>query len=822
MRSVRPAALLVALLALGFAAGTARSGTAAPTGLHPFMLRADEAVQTSFSRTPSFAWNPVPGADHYEFQLSLSSTFRDNSVIYADLHAVTPVEAPPLTLPWISGNPHSLYARVRAITAKGATPWSAAFGFDMAPPPPPTPLSSYPGLLRWTPVDGALGYQVWLLDAHKMEVVSTNVLDEREFYTFHQGANWTGTVRWRVRALREDNSVQGQGRLNSIPAVQYGAWSPAYSSTNPPFAGGPIKLVGTVSDVFSDGNPKSPAHRLMPAFVWSGDQGLSGQSTGLFRVYVFTDKQCLNRVFASAVLGGPAYAPRGFGPLRLPTTAAAVATALTAYLDDGTEPASYTFDGEKITPSEQLPDATPTTAVPGTPGDTSTTSSTTTSSTPPSSGSTAGPAAGTIQWTGRFGAPTDLWDVNWPESGYYWTVVPVVAEAPVTLSVNVAGAGAKAGDTTLSVTSGQGFNVGDLIAIGSGQTAEDATVTGVSASQLTLAAKLDSGHGPGEVVSRLGGSLVYHDVELAQDACAAGRVARFGRQSAPSLTSSGEVFATGLSSDGRLTSARHTTAFYGQPLISWTPALGAEAYEVQWSKTAYPFVPEQDPTTTTKGFMTTSTSVVLHVGPGVWWYRVRGFDYSLPTGAQQMSWSDPAKLVVAKPQFKIVGGASSPAKATKPQTGKTSATPAAGLKRAAGDGFRMDVPTSWQRVTLKDSVVTFAYRDPNVRNAFRANVNILRGSGRAGRSFASWTADLAAQLRSVVSATPSTSIVTLPAGRAVRLVATAPANGHPLRVLQYYVDAGSKAYVVTFECSAASYSSYAATFAKSITSLHLG
>ena len=49
---------------------------------------------------------------------------------------------------------------------------------------------------------------------------------------------------------------------------------------------------------------------------------------------------------------------------------------------------------------------------------------------------------------------------------------------------------------------------------------------------------------------------------------------------------------------------------------------------------------------------------------------MRGFDYSLPTGAQQMSWSDPVQLVVAAPRFKLViGGTTSPAKSkTKPKT----------------------------------------------------------------------------------------------------------------------------------------------------------
>src|SRR5205823_11124384 len=163
---------------------------------------------------------------------------------------------------------------------------------------------------------------------------------------------------------------------------------------------------------------------------------------------------------------------------------------------------------------------------------------------------------------------------------------------PGSASTNVAAPGAKIADTTLPVASTAGFNSGDTISIGAGATAENATVTGVSGGVLTLASKLTFGHGAGEPVARTGGSFVYQDLELPQDVCAAGRVARFGKESEPSLTSSGELFATGLSSNGRLTSALHTTAFYGQPLVSWTPALGAEAYEVQWSKTKYPFAAE--------------------------------------------------------------------------------------------------------------------------------------------------------------------------------------------------------------------------------------
>ena len=78
---------------------------------------------------------------------------------------------------------------------------------------------------------------------------------------------------------------------------------------------------------------------------------------------------------------------------------------------------------------------------------------------------------------------------------------------------------------------------------------------------------------------------------------------------------------------------------------------------MQWSKTRYPFKPQPNPQNqNAPGTLTLGTSVVLPLTPGTWYYRVRGFNFSLRTGAQQMSWSDPAKIVVAKPKFTIVPG----------------------------------------------------------------------------------------------------------------------------------------------------------------------
>ena len=662
MRAARLLPFLLAILVLSSPAGTAvrPASPGAPRDLHAFLLRVDEPRSETFSRTPSFGWGPVPGATGYEFQLSTSSVFRESGIVYSTSSLTSPVAAPPLTLPWITGSPHSLYARVRAVLGKGTTAWSEPFGFDSRPHAPPAPLPSYPGLLRWTPVDGAGGYQVWLVDLSKIVNVFTNVLDEREFYTFHQAPSWVGQVRWRIRAIRVDVG----GRMNGLPAVTYGAWSPTYSSVNPSsFGAGPLKPLATISDVVSRGTSSSPAHRLMPAFVFSGDQTLAGTSAELYRVYVFTDRSCLNRVFTGAIVGGPAYAPRPYGPLALPRSAGGIVQARSSYLPDGDEGTSFTFDLASIGPTESLAPATPTTGLPSGSGQPSSSppvgsqpGGSPPGGSPPSGSQSGGTPVPLVTVSGNMGAPVDLWDTEWPSGGYYWTIVPVEAKVPDAISTAVASPGAAGAASSLPVASAAGFAIGDVIVVGNSSNQETVTVTSVSGNTIGLATPLKVAHGIGEPVTRTSGNIQYRDLELPQDACAAGRVMRFGKESEPALTSGGDLFASGLSPTGRLTSARRTAAFYRAPLVAWTTALGAEVYEVQWSKTRYPFVPEPDPKTGALGMMTATTSAILPLRPGTWYYRVRGFDFSLPTGSQAMSWSDRKAIVVTKPKFAVLSG----------------------------------------------------------------------------------------------------------------------------------------------------------------------
>ncbi len=649
----------LAVLMLAPIAGAERAGPTAPgpQRLRAFLLRANEPETHVFPRTPSFAWSPVRGALRYEFQLSTSSVFREGGIVWESDRVDGPAVSIPLALPWITGTPYSLYARVRAVLTGGETSWSQPFGFNVRWPTRPVPLPSYPGLLRWTPVEGATSYDVWFLEPNKIVKTISNVADEREYYTLHQDPRWYGTVRWRIRAVR---TLYGQTQ-NGLPAVSYAPWSAVYSSTNPAFVGGPLTDVLTVSDAVSN-LQQSASHRLMPAFVFSGNQGLDGVVDELYRVYVFTDKDCVNTVYRSAIVGGPAYAPRTNGPLQLPVEQAALARARTRYLPNGSEGTTFTFDNDVQPSSEELPPVMPDLSVdapagnaPSTPPAAGTTATTTTA-TPAATTTTPTTAAASGTEGPNAGAPVDLWDTEGDTGRYYWTVVPVRIVVAETLVSSLASSAAAA-TTTIQVGDAASFGAGDSIRIGPTSSAETATVLSVSETTITLAAALNSAHGAGEPVVRNAGKVEYHDADLSQDVCDAGRWLTFGKTSQPTVVASPAPFASGLSTSGRLIAAAgNRPSFYGAPLVAWRPALGASAYEVQWSKARYPFKPRGKK-------ITLSTSATLPLTPGVWYYRVRGINFSLPTtAAGRMSWSDPVELNVARPVFKVVPNAKRPKK----------------------------------------------------------------------------------------------------------------------------------------------------------------
>jgi hypothetical protein len=233
-------------------------------------------------------------------------------------------------------------------------------------------------------------YEVWFYGARETFFTTTNLADEREFYTFHTSQFWTGTVVWRVRAVRR---LYGE-IPNGLPAVTVGPWSDELVNLNPPFATGELSQIGTASGGTLS-TPASPqAHELTPGFLYSGNYRSWGlpwfqtTTTELFRVYVSTDNECVNRVYAGAVVGGPAYAPRWGHTLVLPPNQASLNQARGEWPQYGDEGQVLMLDG---TPVKSV-----------------------------DSGSL---GSGN---TGSGNAPKiDLWDTFWPEGGYYWTVIPV-------------------------------------------------------------------------------------------------------------------------------------------------------------------------------------------------------------------------------------------------------------------------------------------------------------------------------------------------------------------------------------------------------------
>jgi len=642
MRIARFALLcLVALVVTGSVQAHVAAAPAAPQGLRAFLLRPSETVTHEFARTPSFSWLPVRGALRYEFELSKNASFTEAGILWSDEKLKTPAVSVPVALPWMTGNPYAVYARVRAITRDGVSRWSAPFGFNVRWSSLPQPLPTYPGMSRWTVVGGATGYQVWFPEIRKIVGMRTNAVDHREFYAFHQQPEFSGTVRWRVRAVRSLYGTIPSG----LPTVSYGPWSPLQTTTNPALADGTVVPTLATADTTLSNAAAPSLHELTPGFSFTGTRAANGVTSPLYRVYVFSDADCVNVIHRGSIVASPAYVPRTTGPLALPLTTSDITPAGAKYLPDlrkgETEAEQRMFDSAKVTSTESDPAPAKQAASPGTPGAGPVDSDP--SNTPPAND----PSLPTTP--AATGAPVDLWDSGWPNGRFYWTVVPIHYEV-LDPQVTPLTANAPAGTATFTVSDVGGFLKDQPIRIGTGPTQETLIVDSVNVTLSRILTTKPSlyAHAAAEQMVALNGTIVYWDLELPQDVCAAGRVQAFGKGSMPLVASSTSPFVSGLSPKGRLTSAANARpSFYGSPLVAWEPALGADQYQLQWSKTRYPW-------RTAGEKFTYATSSLLTLAPGAWYYRIRGVNFSLPGTARAMSWSAPVAIKVAKPTFAVV------------------------------------------------------------------------------------------------------------------------------------------------------------------------
>ena len=106
---------------------------------------------------------------------------------------------------------------------------------------------------------------------------------------------------------------------------------------------------------------------------------------------------------------------------------------------------------------------------------------------------------------------------------------------------------------------------------------------------------------------------------------------------------------SGLSPKGRLLAqAGRRPVVYSTPLVAWRPVVGATAYEVQWSRSKYPWRARGSALTYAPRRCSSSA-------PGDWYYRVRGLN-AAQVGTAAMTWSAPVAVKVVRPTFQITGG----------------------------------------------------------------------------------------------------------------------------------------------------------------------
>ena len=203
-------------------------------------------AQTSLRRPPSTRRRRSPGAPSparpaTSSSSRLSGTFRDNGVIYNNATLLTPVERRRSRCPGSPAPPLPLRARPRTCRDDPG-PWSAAYGFDVTPRRRRFRFQAPPGVLRWTPVNGADGYEVWLIDTGTPPVdvrptFSTSASSTRSTSLANGPEPFAGASARSARTpARSRRSVSTASR---IPGSAPGAPSTAPRTPPPPVARSP-------------------------------------------------------------------------------------------------------------------------------------------------------------------------------------------------------------------------------------------------------------------------------------------------------------------------------------------------------------------------------------------------------------------------------------------------------------------------------------------------------------------------------------------------------------------------------------------------------
>jgi hypothetical protein len=593
MRHLRFVTLALAILAAAGAtfAGAAAPRSQAPKNLRAFLLRPDEAGTHVFARTPAFAWSPVRGARCYEFELATSKQFSQSSLIWSNVQYTVGRHSVCASVPASSPSAPAVAAPATTTTTTTTTTAPAA-----------APSGSDPAVQSVIPplrvpavsIDVALPWFTgtpYALFAHVRAITASGATEWSNAFGFN--------MRWPEIA-QPLKAEAGLIRWTPVAgATSYQVW---YTDAG--------KVFGTHTNVADE----------REYYTFHSDASWIGS--------VHWRVRAVRRVFGDIPNGLPAVS---FGPW------SPIYTNVNPALNTG-----------PLTLREAISDLT------------STAGKQSAHELQPALSYTGTTVGGRSYGLFRTYISTDKDCVNIVYTG---PVTGAPAYAPRTTGPLVLPTDDATFATGQASFLKDGAKEGPTFAAdGSTLNTNEAATGSSDATQGTGGAKVDLPdlNFPTTryywtvvpvviLVDPVTNAWTYVDAQVPQDACQSGRVLSFGKESKPVVTTGATPYIAGLTPTGRLlaVAGKHPVV-YGTPLVAWQPTIAAGEYEVQWAKHPYPWNAKGDK-------FTYSTSTLLSLAPGVWYYRVRGLNLGQLRNPY-MSWSAPIRVVVARPKFSLVSG----------------------------------------------------------------------------------------------------------------------------------------------------------------------
>ncbi|MGH3026248.1 MAG: hypothetical protein ACRDLR_07375, partial [Gaiellaceae bacterium] len=108
--------------------------------------------------------------------------------------------------------------------------------------------------------------------------------------------------------------------------------------------------------------------------------------------------------------------------------------------------------------------------------------------------------------------------------------------------------------------------------------------------------------------------------------------------------------ASGLTGTRVTSASRGHTLFTELPVITWTPALGAQGYQIQLSRHLYPWAVRIH----LESSVPSVTLPLTKTDVGKWYYRVRGLNANLPGTANKMTWSKTVSIRISGDRYVVV------------------------------------------------------------------------------------------------------------------------------------------------------------------------